>query len=107
MAQFHLIFCEPDHIIEKSFGRDFRSEPGRPLDLTAGPCSAKPKIRLLAVVIEKSERGRMRADARLVPLAGIEPALLAELDFESSASTSSATGAFGGPRNRRREAGGI
>ena len=30
---------------------------------------------------------------RLVPLAGIEPALLAELDFESSASTSSATGA--------------
>jgi hypothetical protein len=31
----------------------------------------------------------------LVPLAGIEPALLAELDFESSASTSSATGASG------------
>ena len=30
---------------------------------------------------------------RMVPLAGIEPALLAELDFESSASTSSATGA--------------
>ena len=29
----------------------------------------------------------------VVPLAGIEPALLAELDFESSASTSSATGA--------------
>src|SRR5579863_9398395 len=29
----------------------------------------------------------------LVPLAGIEPALLSELDFESSASTSSATGA--------------
>ncbi len=28
-----------------------------------------------------------------MPLAGIEPALLAELDFESSASTSSATGA--------------
>src|ERR1700722_464995 len=34
----------------------------------------------------------------LVPLAGIEPALLAELDFESSASTSSATGAFGRPK---------
>jgi hypothetical protein len=33
----------------------------------------------------------------VVPLAGIEPALLAELDFESSASTSSATGAFGWP----------
>ncbi len=33
----------------------------------------------------------------MVPLAGIEPALLAELDFESSASTSSATGA----RHRR------
>ena len=30
----------------------------------------------------------------MVPLAGIEPALLAELDFESSASTSSATGAI-------------
>jgi site-specific DNA recombinase len=30
----------------------------------------------------------------VVPLAGIEPALLAELDFESSASTSSATGAL-------------
>ena len=29
-----------------------------------------------------------------MPLAGIEPALLAELDFESSASTNSATGAF-------------
>ena len=28
-----------------------------------------------------------------MPLAGIEPALLAELDFESSASTNSATGA--------------
>jgi site-specific DNA recombinase len=39
----------------------------------------------------------MRADGRMVPLAGIEPALLAELDFESSASTSSATGAFGRP----------
>ena len=34
----------------------------------------------------------------MVPLAGIEPALLAELDFESSASTSSATGAFEGDR---------
>ena len=35
----------------------------------------------------------------LVPLAGIEPALLAELDFESSASTNSATGASAaGPR---------
>src|ERR1700742_526286 len=34
----------------------------------------------------------------LVPLAGIEPALLAELDFESSASTNSATGASGRQR---------
>jgi len=33
----------------------------------------------------------------LVPLAGIEPALLAELDFESSASTNSATGANAPP----------
>ena len=30
----------------------------------------------------------------MVPLAGIEPALLAESDFESDASTSSAIGAF-------------
>jgi hypothetical protein len=44
----------------------------------------------------------------LVPLAGIEPALLAELDFESSASTNSATGAFHAqPKGRGREAGGI
>jgi hypothetical protein len=45
----------------------------------------------------------------LVPLAGIEPALLAELDFESSASTNSATGAFRGlaGKDRGREAGGI
>lgn len=35
---------------------------------------------------------------RMVPLAGIEPALLAELDFESSASTNSATGAPCGRR---------
>jgi hypothetical protein len=41
-------------------------------------------------------------------LAGIEPALLAELDFESSASTNSATGAFGRPPpGRHRKAGGI
>jgi hypothetical protein len=32
----------------------------------------------------------------MVPLAGVEPALLAELDFESSASTNSATGARAG-----------
>ncbi len=44
----------------------------------------------------------------VVPLAGIEPALLAELDFESSASTNSATGAFGRPpEGQRRKAGGI
>jgi hypothetical protein len=47
----------------------------------------------------------------MVPLAGIEPALLAELDFESSASTNSATGAFEtlagrrGLRSRRNIAG--
>jgi hypothetical protein len=48
---------------------------------------------------------------KLVPLAGIEPALLAELDFESSASTNSATGAFRDrPKDwqgRGRKAGGI
>jgi hypothetical protein len=31
----------------------------------------------------------------MVPHAGVEPALLAELDFESSASTNSANGASG------------
>jgi hypothetical protein len=40
----------------------------------------------------------MTTEELLVPLAGIEPALLAELDFESSASTSSATGAPGHQR---------
>jgi hypothetical protein len=38
-------------------------------------------------------RSRTSTEVKVVPLAGIEPALLAELDFESSASTSSATGA--------------
>src|SRR3954451_11144627 len=50
----------------------------------------------------RSPKGRS-----VVPLAGIEPALLAELDFESSASTSSATGALGQPLTGRREAGGL
>src|SRR5438132_14108618 len=65
-----------------------------------GRTAVKPKMRLVPAVIEESERWRMRADGRMVPLAGIEPALLAELDFESSASTSSATGAFVTPRPR-------
>ena len=73
-----------------------------------GTNGRESKMRLMPVVVEESERWRMRANARLVPLAGIEPALLAELDFESSASTSSATGAFGrGPEGRCGEAGGI
>ena len=38
----------------------------------------------------------MCSDSPLVPLAGIEPALLAESDFESDASTNSATGARAG-----------
>src|SRR5271166_2213823 len=59
-----------------------------------GRTAAKPKMLLVPVVIEENERWRMKADGGMVPLAGIEPALLAELDFESSASTSSATGAF-------------
>ena len=48
-------------------------------------------------VRENDQRVVMRRKIpRLVPLAGIEPALLAELDFESSASTNSATGALTG-----------
>src|ERR1700674_4974867 len=61
--------------------------------MRSGQTAEKPKMRLVPVVIEENERWRMRADGRMVPLAGIEPALLAELDFESSASTNSATGA--------------
>jgi hypothetical protein len=73
-----------------------------------GRTAAQAKMRLRPVVIEENERWRMRADGRVVPLAGIEPALLAELDFESSASTSSATGAFRAqPEGWGREAGGL
>src|SRR5262249_44322227 len=59
--------------------------------------------------INRPASGR-RSNVRMVPLAGIEPALLAELDFESSASTSSATGAFAFPRPKQApggEAGGL
>ena len=35
-------------------------------------------------------------ESKMVPLAGLEPALLTELDFESSASTNFTTGASGG-----------
>jgi hypothetical protein len=54
-------------------------------------------LKSLKLFAEVDVGGRRRTDANtgVVPLAGIEPALLAELDFESSASTSSATGAFG------------
>jgi hypothetical protein len=40
-----------------------------------------------------ARQSRYSCTNAVVPLAGIEPALLAELDFESSASTNSATGA--------------
>jgi hypothetical protein len=57
---------------------------------------------VLILLINFEEKGNIV----LVPLAGIEPALLAELDFESSASTSSATGAFGrGPEGPVRRSG--
>ena len=39
-------------------------------------------------------RYRTLLEGNMVPLAGLEPALLAELDFESSASTNFTTGAF-------------
>src|ERR1700740_1298700 len=65
--------------------------------MRCGRIAAKPEMRLVAVFIGEREGWRMRADGRMVPLAGIEPALLAELDFESSASTNSATGALGQP----------
>ena len=48
------------------------------------------------ISIEESEHHSLHLKLRIfvvVPLAGIEPALLAESDFESDASTSSAIGA--------------
>lgn len=46
--------------------------------------------------------GEMKMEkTEMVPLAGIEPALLAERDFESRASTNSATGAHPTPASRR------
>ena len=42
----------------------------------------------------KNPRSRSHSHSDLVPGAGIEPALPKELDFESSASTSSATRAY-------------
>jgi hypothetical protein len=53
-----------------------------------------------------SEQFRTLSDSELVPLAGVEPALLAELDFESSASTNSATGARRGQDHAKRRASG-
>ena len=62
----------------------------------------------VAVRMQGSPFGRLHPIAllmKVVPLAGIEPALLAESDFESDASTSSAIGARaeadGGDINRR------
>jgi hypothetical protein len=49
-----------------------------------------------------SRRPQLARNKFLVPLAGIEPALLAELDFESSASTNSATGAHHASAGRLR-----
>jgi hypothetical protein len=46
-----------------------------------------------AGAVNRTQLSRISLET-MVPLAGIEPALLAELDFESSASTNSATGAF-------------
>ncbi len=76
----------------------------RQLAWSLAPCNDD---RLFDIRIRKSFAVRSAPGRSVVPLAGIEPALLAELDFESSASTSSATGAFGGPASRRREAGGL
>ena len=64
----------------QQFSRTPTSGAGRPLTLTY----------CFSVI---SGRFRTPLDGDLVPLAGVEPALLAELDFESSASTNSATGA--------------
>ena len=55
------------------------------------PSDANPRLTYCFSVT--SGRFWTPLDGDLVPLAGVEPALLAELDFESSASTNSATGA--------------
>ena len=66
--------------------------------VTTGPFRTAPdrSFDYLSDFMIHSGRFRTRPDYDLVPLAGIEPALLAELDFESSASTNSATGARSG-----------
>ena len=51
--------------------------------------------------LRRKNLSRTSKEVCVVPLAGIEPALLAELDFESSASTNSATGAFPGSGSAR------
>ena len=62
------------------------------------PCSGIAKFAVNVCSLDTNKTDGCRS---LVPLAGIEPALLAELDFESSASTSSATGAFACPCGRK------
>jgi hypothetical protein len=74
-------------------------------------CQVRLRSRFARATPDGVLRGRATRSPQgrsVVPLAGIEPALLAELDFESSASTNSATGAFGRPPpGRHRKAGGI
>ena len=66
----------------------------RPLpdfDTIYRPAKAAIALRIFnGLGLEDSEESEM------VPLAGLEPALLTELDFESSASTNFTTGASGG-----------
>ena len=64
-------------------------------------CRHSPKFWRQPMEDRCDVRVKIACNFKLVPLAGIEPALLAESDFESDASTSSAIGA------RANAAGGI
>ena len=70
----------------------FGVPPGRLRLMRSGHVAKAPKAPAARVLWRK--RKQIIVFRRfLVPLAGIEPALLAESDFESDASTSSAIGA--------------
>ena len=61
---------------------------------------AETAQRTVAPMRDNFDLATIPCEARisLVPLAGLEPALQKKLDFESSASTNSATGALGRER---------
>lgn len=76
------------------------TRPSRPrmslFDIGLKPLTTSTPYPYCRSADRESSGRRIEAATEMVPLAGIEPALLAELDFESSASTNSAIGAQAG-----------